>query len=71
MSCTRYSCAFLPQHVVVKDKTVYVLDLAAKLDSTAEYICKAQWGNIAFPPPFGREALQEVWVWCLNVDVLL
>ena len=39
---------------------VYVLDLAAKIDQCAEYLCKAQWGDIEFPPPFGRDALPEV-----------
>lgn len=37
-----------------------MLDLAAKLDSTAEYICKKRWGDIEFPPPFGRDATPEV-----------
>lgn len=40
-----------------------MLDLAAKLDSTAEFVCKEHWGNIEFPPPFGREALPEVGDW--------
>eukprot|EP00730_Choanoeca_flexa_P001355 TRINITY_DN10599_c0_g1_i1.p1 TRINITY_DN10599_c0_g1~~TRINITY_DN10599_c0_g1_i1.p1 ORF type:complete len:1084 (+),score=357.09 TRINITY_DN10599_c0_g1_i1:95-3346(+) len=44
--------------VVVKDQ-LYVLDLAAKLDQTAEYLCHEYWGNIHFPPPFGRDALPE------------
>lgn len=39
---------------------VYVLDLAAKVDATADYICKVKWGDIEFPPPFGREAYPEV-----------
>lgn len=46
--------------LVVQGNTVYMLDLAAKLDSTAEYICKPNWGEIDFPPPFGRDALPEV-----------
>ena len=37
-----------------------MLDLAAKLDSTAEYLCKLSWGDVEFPPPFGRDALPEV-----------
>ena len=37
-----------------------MLDLAAKLDSTAEFLCKRQWGDIEFPAPFGRDALPEV-----------
>ncbi|XP_038044305.1 ATP-citrate synthase-like isoform X2 [Patiria miniata] len=44
--------------LVVTDK-VYILDLAAKIDATAEYICKGQWGDIEYPPPFGREAFPE------------
>ena len=46
--------------LVVQGNTVYMLDLAAKLDSTAEYLCKVNWGKIDFPPPFGRDALPEV-----------
>ena len=38
---------------------VYILDLAAKLDATAEFICKQKWGDVEFPPPFGRDALPE------------
>lgn len=44
--------------VITKD-SIYILDLAAKLDSTAEYICKQKWGEISFPPPFGRDAFPE------------
>lgn len=35
--------------VVTKDG-VYILDLAAKVDATADYICKVKWGDIEFPP---------------------
>ena len=45
---------------VVTDKGIYVLDLAAKLDQCAEYLCKQMWGEVDFPPPFGREAFAEV-----------
>lgn len=48
-----------PLLVVTKDG-VYVLDMAAKIDATADYICKAKWGDVEFPPPFGREAYPEV-----------
>ena len=41
-------------------ENIYVLDLAAKLDQCAEFLCKQKWGDIDFPPPFGREALPEV-----------
>eukprot|EP01135_Chromosphaera_perkinsii_P010677 Nk52_evm77s2192 gene=Nk52_evmTU77s2192 len=44
--------------VVTNDK-VYVLDLAAKLDQTAEFECKDAWGEIEFPSPFGREATKD------------
>lgn len=39
---------------------VFVLDMAAKIDQCAEYLCKAKWGDLDFPPPFGRDALPEV-----------
>ena len=49
---------------------VYILDLAAKLDQCAEYICKQQWGEIEFPPPFGREAFPEAsLIYILNVNL--
>lgn len=50
---------FLSLSVVTKDG-VYVLDMAAKIDATADYLCKAKWGDVEFPPPFGREAYPEV-----------
>lgn len=45
----------------MKGNSVHMLDLAAKLDSTAEYICKKRWAGVEFPPPFGRDALPEVY----------
>lgn len=44
--------------VVVGDK-VYPLDLAAKLDDTAEFESGARWGEIEFPSPFGRVLSKE------------
>ena len=38
---------------------VYILDLAAKLDATADFVCRAKWGEIEYPPPFGRDAYPE------------
>ncbi|XP_061911585.1 ATP-citrate synthase isoform X1 [Entelurus aequoreus] len=45
--------------LVVTQDGVYILDMAAKIDATADYICKAKWGDVEFPPPFGREAYPE------------
>lgn len=45
---------------VVTQDGVFILDMAAKIDATADYICKAKWGDVEFPPPFGREAYPEV-----------
>lgn len=42
--------------LVVTDKEIYILDLAAKLDSTADFVCRPKWGEIDYPPPFGRDA---------------
>uniref|UniRef100_A0A1B6DX35 ATP-citrate synthase n=1 Tax=Clastoptera arizonana TaxID=38151 RepID=A0A1B6DX35_9HEMI len=45
--------------LVVTDDAIYILDLAAKVDSTADFICRSQWGEIDYPPPFGRDAYPE------------
>ncbi|XP_058262245.1 ATP-citrate synthase isoform X1 [Hemibagrus wyckioides] len=45
--------------LVVTQEGVYVLDMAAKIDATADFICKPKWGDVEFPPPFGREAYPE------------
>jgi ATP citrate (pro-S)-lyase len=45
--------------LVVVDNTVYILDLAAKLDETAHFECHKKWGDIEFPPPFGRALIDE------------
>ncbi|MEM2870192.1 MAG: ATP citrate lyase citrate-binding domain-containing protein [Thermoplasmata archaeon] len=44
--------------VVVGDK-IYPLDLAAKLDDTAEFESGEKWGPIEFPSPFGRTLSKE------------
>eukprot|EP00656_Telonema_subtile_P008371 TRINITY_DN13910_c0_g1_i2.p1 TRINITY_DN13910_c0_g1~~TRINITY_DN13910_c0_g1_i2.p1 ORF type:complete len:1094 (-),score=318.64 TRINITY_DN13910_c0_g1_i2:280-3561(-) len=41
------------------DSELIPLDVAAKLDQTAEYECKVLWGAISFPPPWGHTALPE------------
>lgn len=45
--------------LVVTDESIYILDLAAKLDATADFICRPLWGEIDYPPPFGRDAFPE------------
>jgi ATP citrate (pro-S)-lyase len=42
--------------LVVTDKSIYILDLAAKIDATADFVCRSSWGEIEYPPPFGRDA---------------
>lgn len=45
--------------LIVTNKSIHVLDLASRLDQTAEYLCASKWGPIEFPPPFGRDAYAE------------
>lgn len=45
--------------LVVGPKGIFMLDLAAKLDSTADFICRPIWGNVEYPSPFGRDAYKE------------
>lgn len=45
--------------LVVTDNEIFILDLACKIDQTADFLCKSKWGDIEFPPPFGREAFPE------------
>merc|ERR1712142_748598 len=45
--------------VVVTSGKVYILDLAAKLDATADFVCRGKWGDVEYPPPFGRDAFPE------------
>ena len=45
--------------IVVTKDSVIPLDLAAKLDSTAEFESGGKWGNIEFPAPFGRTLTKE------------
>lgn len=41
--------------LVIADGEIKVLDLAAKLDSTAEFLCRDKWGGHPdYPSPFGR-----------------
>ena len=45
--------------LVVTGGKVYILDLAAKLDATADFVCRNKWGDVEYPPPFGRDAFPE------------
>jgi len=69
LSCPVLSCLalviqflspFIYLFTVVTGGQVYILDLAAKLDQCADFVCKQLWGEVDFPPPFGREAYPEV-----------
>ena len=44
---------------VIKDGKVCPLDMAAKIDDTGEFESAVKWGNIDFPPPFGRTLGKE------------
>lgn len=45
--------------LVITAGKVHILDLAAKLDATADFACRGKWGAIEYPPPFGRDAYPE------------
>jgi ATP citrate (pro-S)-lyase len=45
--------------IAVTSDSVIPLDMAAKLDSTAEFESGTKWGNIEFPAPFGRTLTKE------------
>lgn len=45
--------------LVFTNDNIYIIDLAAKLDATAEFCCKGKWGEIEYPTPFGRDATKE------------
>ncbi len=38
---------------------IYPLDMVARLDDTALYVCVEKWGETDFPPPFGRILSKE------------
>lgn len=45
--------------IAVTNNGVIPLDLAAKLDDTADFESGSKWGNIEFPAPFGRTLTKE------------
>lgn len=44
---------------VVQGDTIFPLDIKAKLDDTAEFECKEKWGDIEYPPSFGKKSTAE------------
>ena len=42
---------------VIEENEIHLLDLVAKLDDTARFMMKEQWGAITFPTGFGQDAL--------------
>jgi ATP citrate (pro-S)-lyase len=45
--------------VMLHDGSVVPLDLAGKIDETAEFLCGPKWGELDWPTPFGRDAFPE------------
>mmetsp|Transcript_9088 Transcript_9088/g.13592 ORF Transcript_9088/g.13592 Transcript_9088/m.13592 type:complete len:1097 (-) Transcript_9088:51-3341(-) len=45
--------------LVVTNDAIIPLDMAAKIDETAEFLCGKKWGTIDFPAPFGRPEFPE------------
>lgn len=45
--------------IVVVEEKIYYLDLALKIDETAAFLNASAWGQIDFPPPFGRTPFPE------------
>lgn len=39
--------------IVVVGERITPLDMAAKIDETASFLCGYKWGDIDFPAPFG------------------
>jgi len=45
--------------VMLDDNSVVPLDMAAKIDETANFLVAQKWGEVDWPPPFGRAAYPE------------
>jgi len=45
--------------VFAEDGSIVPLDLAAKIDATASFLCATEWGHIDCPAPFGRTEFPE------------
>lgn len=46
--------------IVVVGERITPLDMAAKIDETASFLCGPKWGEIDFPAPFG-EKTSQIW----------
>lgn len=57
---SEYHYAYLEINpLVVKNNEVYPLDLAAKVDQTADFEVGEKWGHMSWPSPFGRGQTPE------------
>jgi ATP citrate (pro-S)-lyase len=45
--------------VMLADNSIFALDMAAKIDETANFLVAQKWGEVDWPPPFGRSAYPE------------
>lgn len=45
--------------LAVVDGQIHILDLAARLDSTADFLCQTKWAGLEFPSPFGRVLTED------------
>jgi len=44
---------------MIGDSMIVPLDLVAKIDETAAFLCASMWGQLDWPSPFGRAAYPE------------
>lgn len=44
---------------ILKGSEFIPMDCVARLDDTAEYLCKEEWGNVEFPPAFGLSLSED------------
>jgi ATP-citrate lyase beta-subunit len=52
--------AYLEINPMAMTKDAFIpLDMVARLDDTAQFMCGKKWGDIDFPAPFGRELTEE------------
>ncbi|KAF1744412.1 hypothetical protein MXB_5657 [Myxobolus squamalis] len=50
---------FNPIIVVPYNSSLYIVDIAAKIDSCAEFVCAQKWQLCQYPPVFGRGLTQS------------